>query len=352
MTSVPLSNAHSRRWRLTLFRVLATLLGLVYLPGALLMAAPWAPSSMATALPTLSPLIWAWAQLAHPDVGRWTFAFSGCVDEAIAVILFVLAWRPLARPLLLQFLALALVVDLVANVPFVPGIIVGYSPLLVLLIAYPEPRRLLTPFWRGPIDWPVLGLAAVVGAFFLPQVWQAFQAQVRGADELALNYAWASIVEHLCNLWLIALLAAYRQPGSTLLPSWSQPASSIWAWPRSPCRAIPEAGGLRVERLRSLGALHTSRRSLAHGDGGRRRQPARPTVGATPGLAAPRATSKDVSPGARRWRPPRSPRSSSKSRRTMLSKMPKRPTRSTQAPDRLHGDPVRPSRSGDDATPL
>lgn len=217
MTSVPLSNAHSRRWRLTLFRVLATLLGLVYLPGALLMAAPWAPSSMATALPTLSPLIWAWAQLAHPDVGRWTFAFSGCVDEAIAVILFVLAWRPLARPLLLQFLALALVVDLVANVPFVPGIIVGYSPLLVLLIAYPEPRRLLTPFWRGPIDWPVLGLAAVVGAFFLPQVWQAFQAQVRGADELALNYAWASIVEHLCNLWLIALLAAYRQPGSTLL---------------------------------------------------------------------------------------------------------------------------------------
>ncbi len=217
MTSVPLSNAHSRRWRLTLFRVLATLLGLVYLPGALLMAAPWAPSSMATALPTLSPLIWAWAQLAHPDVGRWTFAFSGCVDEAIAVILFVLAWRPLARPLLLQFLALALVVDLVANVPFVPGIIVGYSPLLVLLIAYPEPRRLLTPFWRGPIDWPVLGLAAVVDAFFLPQVWQAFQAQVRGADELALNYAWASIVEHLCNLWLIALLAAYRQPGSTLL---------------------------------------------------------------------------------------------------------------------------------------
>jgi len=217
LTSVPLSNAHSRRWRLTLFRVLATLLGLVYLPGALLMAAPWAPSSMATALPTLSPLIWAWAQLAHPDVGRWTFAFSGCVDEAIAVILFVLAWRPLARPLLLQFLALALVVDLVANVPFVPGIIVGYSPLLVLLIAYPEPRRLLTPFWRGPIDWPVLGLAAVVDAFFLPQVWQAFQAQVRGADELALNYAWASIVEHLCNLWLIALLAAYRQPGSTLL---------------------------------------------------------------------------------------------------------------------------------------
>jgi len=86
-----------------------------------------------------------------------------------------------------------------------------------LLIAYPEPRRLLTPPWRGPIDWPLLALAAALEAFFLPQVWQAFQAQVQSTDELALNYGWASTVEHLCNLWLIALLAAFRQPGSTLL---------------------------------------------------------------------------------------------------------------------------------------
>ena len=217
MPSVAAPGVRSSRWRLTLFRVLAILLGLVYLPGVLLLAVPWAPSSMAKTLPTLSPLIWSWAQFAHPDVGRWTFALSACVDEAIAVILFVLAWRPLARPLLLQFLALALVVDMVANVPFVPGIIVGYSPLLLLLIAYPEPRRLLTPSWRGRIEWPLIALAAVVGALFLPQAWQAFRAQVQGTDELALNYGWASIVEHLCNLWLIALLAAFRQPGSTLL---------------------------------------------------------------------------------------------------------------------------------------
>jgi hypothetical protein len=46
---------------------------------------------MATALPPLSPLIWAWAQAAHPDIQRWTFALSASVDEAIAVILFCLA---------------------------------------------------------------------------------------------------------------------------------------------------------------------------------------------------------------------------------------------------------------------
>ena len=208
----------SPRWRLTLFRVLAALLGLVYLPGAILMIAPWAPSRMATALPNLSPLIWAWAKSAHPDLQRWAFAFSACVDEAIALILFYLAWRPLGRPLLLQFLALALVVALGANIPFIgPGIIVGYSPLLLLLVAYPEPRWLLTPIWRGRISWSLLALAVVVGAFFIPLVWRAFQAQVKGADELALNFAWASIVEHLCNLWLIAFFATSQQPGSTLL---------------------------------------------------------------------------------------------------------------------------------------
>ena len=215
--SVAVPGASSSGWRLTLFRVLAGLLGLVYLPGVVLMAAPWAPPSIARALPTLSPLIWAWANFAHPEIGRWTFALSACVDGAIAMILLVVAWRPLARPLLVQFLALALVVDLAANVPFVPGIAVGYSPLLVLLLAYPEPRRLVTPFWRGGINWPLFVLAVGAGALFGPLVWSALQAQIQGAGELASNYGWVSIVEHLCNLWLITLLSSFRRPGSGLL---------------------------------------------------------------------------------------------------------------------------------------
>jgi hypothetical protein len=128
------------------------------------------PSSMATALPPLSPLIWAWAQAVHPDIQRWTFALSASVDEATAVILLGSAWRPLARLLLLQFLALALVVDLAANIPFDPEVIVGYSLLLLLLVAYPELRRLLTPSRRGPIDLPLLAMAVIVGAFFVPAV--------------------------------------------------------------------------------------------------------------------------------------------------------------------------------------
>ena len=34
---------------------------------------------------------------------------------------------------------------------------------------------------------------------------------------MAGNYGWASIVEHPCNLWLMALLAAASRPGSSLL---------------------------------------------------------------------------------------------------------------------------------------
>ncbi len=248
VATVATPSVPSPRNRLVLFRVLAALLGLVYLPGALLMTAPWAPSWMATALPKLSPLLWAWAKAAHPDIQRWTFAFSASVDEAIAFILFYLAWRPLGRLLLLQFLALALVGALAANIPFIgPGIIIACSPLLLLLVAYPELRRLLTPFWRGRINWTLLALAAVVGALFIPQAWQALQAQLQGADELALNYGWASIVEHLCNLWLIALFASFRQPGSTLLAIVVRPASSIWGWRRSSCPGTREAGVSQVE---------------------------------------------------------------------------------------------------------
>ena len=58
LVSVASLTVPPHRWRLILFRVLAGLLGLAYLPGVLLFA-PWAPLSMAMALPNLSVLIGA-----------------------------------------------------------------------------------------------------------------------------------------------------------------------------------------------------------------------------------------------------------------------------------------------------
>ena len=213
MAPVAAPSVRSPQWRLTLFRVLAVLLGLVYLPGALLMAAPWAPASMAKALQPLSPLIWAWSQAANPGDKRWTFALSASVDEAIAVILVCLAWRPLARPLLFQFLAFALAVDLAANAPFVPGIIVGYSPLLLLLIAYPEPRRLLTPFWRGSINRSLLALALVTGAFFVPR--SGWRCRPRSGLPMTWQFAVRQGVGQPLLKWMRAggLMAPVRVPG-------------------------------------------------------------------------------------------------------------------------------------------
>ena len=163
------------------------------------------------------------------------------------MILCAVSWRPLGRPLLLQFLALVLVVSLAANIPSVgTGITHRVATALLLLITYPEPQQLLTAFWFGPIDWTLPALAVVVGASFVPEVWHAWQQQIQGADELARNYGWASVVDHLCNLRLMALLAAAWRPGSSLWLYWSGPALSTSAWPRSPCPATRGAGVLPV----------------------------------------------------------------------------------------------------------
>jgi hypothetical protein len=149
---------------------------------------------MAGKLPTLSPLIWAFQKALEPETQRWAFSLSACVDGAIAVILLHSAWRPSDSILLVQFLVPAFVVALAANIPFVgPGIIVGYSPLLLIL------------------------LALALGSALIPEAWFASLAQSKGTDALAHSFGWASLAEHECNFWLIGLFAAFKRPGSTLL---------------------------------------------------------------------------------------------------------------------------------------
>lgn len=198
--------------------MIAVLLGLLYLPNGIVTIAPWVSSGIAKTLPPVSPLIWAWGQAVSPDLQRWTFGFSAVVDDAIALVCLSLAWRPLGRPLLLQVFVPALVFFLGANIPFIGwGMLVAYSPFFLLLAAFPEPKQLLKPFWNGPISWPLFALAVIIGALFLPQGWQAFGAQLAGKDAMALDYGWATIIEHLGILWLLALFASFRRPGSTLL---------------------------------------------------------------------------------------------------------------------------------------
>jgi hypothetical protein len=188
------------------FRVVAGLLGIVQLTAGQLAVSPWGPVALAN--PSLEH---------HPDLHRWANALAGGPDATTALILLYLVWRPLGKPLILQWFVLALMVFFLANVFFLPGSTVFLAVLfLPVLIAYPEPRKLLTPPWRGTPSWPVLFLALVLSAFLIPDAWRALQAQLRGADELR-NYDWPSNVEHLINLCLVALLAASRRPGWNVL---------------------------------------------------------------------------------------------------------------------------------------
>jgi hypothetical protein len=56
-----------------------------------------------------------------------------------------------------------------------------------------------------------------VAAFLLPDAARSLVAQIRGADELAHNYDWASNAEHLINVSLAAVLAGMRHPGARVL---------------------------------------------------------------------------------------------------------------------------------------
>ena len=134
---------------------------------------------------------------ARPDLQRWTFALSAVVDEAIALILLCLAWRPLARPLLAQFLALALTVDVAANILFDPQVVVAYAALLLLLVVYSRAAIAIDTHMARATRRSPPGPRRRRRGRAVPGVWQALQAQVAGADELALNYGWASTVEHL-----------------------------------------------------------------------------------------------------------------------------------------------------------
>jgi hypothetical protein len=206
MGSGATSSSGPTRWRVILFRVIAGLLGIVQLTAVQLAISPWGPVALAN--PSLEH---------HPDLHRWANALAGGPDATTALVLLYLAWRPLGKPLIMQWLILAITVFFAANVFFLPGAAIFLTVLFIpVVIAYPEPRKLLTSPWGGTPSWALLVLALVITVLLVPDAWRALQAQLRGADELK-NYDWPSNVEHLVNLCLIAFLAASRRPGWNVL---------------------------------------------------------------------------------------------------------------------------------------
>src|SRR4051812_44820542 len=123
--------------RVVVFRVLATLTGLLFvLAGVTNARAGWM-------------LVVGADGDAHAELNRWFTTVAGTSDLIGVGCFLVLAWRPTLY-LLFSFVALAVVVAAVINLPFVPMFAVILAVVSPSLIAYPFWGELRTfPQWWG-----------------------------------------------------------------------------------------------------------------------------------------------------------------------------------------------------------
>ena len=194
-------------WRVTTFRVLAALGGLVFLVPLQQAISPWGAVTLSNT-----------DGVTDVNLHRWSAALAGGPDAALAVLFFYLAWRPMQAPLVLQWTALAAVVFLVANVPFAgPAVAVYAIPVVLVLAFYPEPRALLKAPWMDGLRLQVLVPGIVIAVLLLVDASRAMALQIAGTGELARNYDAASNAEHMITVGLAALLAGMRRPGAQAL---------------------------------------------------------------------------------------------------------------------------------------
>lgn len=191
-------------WRVTTFRVLAALGGCVFLVPLQQAISPWGAVTLSNT-----------DGVTDVNLHRWSAALAGGPDVGLAALFFYLAWRPLRAPLALQWTALAAIVFLVANVPFVgPAVAVYAVPVVLVLAFYPEPRALLKAPWADGVRFPVLVPGILIAVLLMVDASRAMALQIGGTGELARNYDAASNGEHMITVGLAVLLAGMRRPGS------------------------------------------------------------------------------------------------------------------------------------------
>jgi hypothetical protein len=194
-------------WRVTTFRVVAGLCGLVFLVPLHQAVSPWGAVTLSNT-----------DGVTDVNRHRWSAALAGGPDAALAALLFYLVWRPMRAPLVLRWAALAALVFLVANVPFAgPAVAVYAIPVVLVLAFYPEPRALLKAPWADGVQFRVLVPGILIAVLLLLDASRATALHIGGTGELARNYDAASNAEHMITISLAALLAGMQRPGSHAL---------------------------------------------------------------------------------------------------------------------------------------
>src|SRR2546425_3663926 len=109
-------------WRVTTFRVLAALGGLVFLVPLQQAISPWGAVTLSNTDGVMDV-----------NLHRWSAALAGGPDGGLAALFFYLAWRPRRAPMALLQVATRAAVFPLAHVPFHrPPRLARRSPVLVL----------------------------------------------------------------------------------------------------------------------------------------------------------------------------------------------------------------------------
>lgn len=210
MSTNAISLVRSWDWRRILFTILAGVVAFFLLTNLFRLAAPWA--SMAW-YPHDDP-----RQL-NPDLHRWHEAMWGAVTGILeGGVLLTLLWRPRENPLLIQFMALAVLGAALIVLPFERGLLFVIVMLALVVITYPMPRALLDVAPEGPISRPLLGLSLAAALLLVPYIGRLVFWQIRGlGGEHAIANQWISDVEHTTFLLLAMFLASTKRPGWRIL---------------------------------------------------------------------------------------------------------------------------------------
>lgn len=206
MSSSELPHNEVKKWRVTLFVIVAGLLTLLMLFGG------------------VRDLLLFDGQSGFPSIiHRWHEAQSG----VLAVIVFggsllALLWRPLSKPLLMQFMILAIAIFCIAfatvsGAGFNPIMLaVGVGLIAILAAAYPKPRNLLSVSRSGSLNYSLLAISVIAAVFLAPVMARELNYQIPGMTEHdvhAMNYHWLTSVMLALVLLLAGVLAATKQPG-------------------------------------------------------------------------------------------------------------------------------------------
>ena len=150
-----------------------------------------------------------------PELHRWHAAQWGALKGIlVSGSLLVLLWRPRAKPVLVQFVALSVGVLALLTVPLAPGTLVFLWPFLLVIATYPAPRALLDVSRQEPLSRPLLALTLLAALLLAPYAWRSLLWQLGGVGgEHAALFHWIESVVISIVLVLAGVLAAMKRPG-------------------------------------------------------------------------------------------------------------------------------------------